>query len=55
MLHAAGVTKARVQQWTRVKNCGCDKRQKWLNQWGYKQQDRIERLLDRAARWYGIS
>jgi hypothetical protein len=55
MLTGLGISKARVQQWLRVKDCGCAKRQKWLNQWGYAQQDRIERLLNRAARWYGIS
>jgi hypothetical protein len=54
MLTGVGISKTRVQQWLRVKDCGCAKRQKWLNQWGYKQQDRIERLLNRAARWYGI-
>jgi hypothetical protein len=54
MLTGIGISKARVQQWLRVKDCGCAKRQRWLNQWGYKQQDRIERVLNRAARWYGI-
>jgi hypothetical protein len=54
MLTGVGISKTRVQQWLRVKDCGCAKRQRWLNQWGYKQQDRIERLLNRAARWYGI-
>jgi hypothetical protein len=54
MLTGIGISKTRVQQWLRVKDCGCAKRQKWLNQWGYKQQDRIERLLNKAARWYGI-
>jgi hypothetical protein len=54
MLTGIGISKARVQQWLRVKDCGCAKRQKWLNQWGYKQQDKIERLLNKAARWYGI-
>jgi hypothetical protein len=54
MLTSVGISKTRVQQWLRVEDCGCAKRQKWLNQWGYKQQDRIERLLNRAARWYGI-
>jgi hypothetical protein len=54
MLTGIGISKERVQQWLRVKDCGCAKRQKWLNQWGYKQQDRIERVLNRAARWYGI-
>jgi hypothetical protein len=54
MLTGVGISKERVQQWLRVKDCGCAKRQRWLNQWGYTQQDRIERLLNRAARWYGI-
>jgi hypothetical protein len=54
MLTGVGISKTRVQQWLRVKDCGCAKRQRWLNQWGYKQQDRIERLLNKAARWYGI-
>jgi hypothetical protein len=54
MLTGVGVTKERVQQWTRTKDCGCKARQQWLNRWGYKQQDKIERVLNRAARWYGI-
>jgi hypothetical protein len=54
MLTGVGISKERVQQWLRVKDCGCAKRQRWLNQWGYRQQDRIERLLNKAARWYGI-
>lgn len=55
MLASIGITKERVQAWTRVKDCGCANRQKWLNRWGYIQQDKIERLLNRAARWYGLS
>ena len=54
LLASMGITKERVQAWTRTKDCGCKARQRWLNQWGYKQQDRIERLLNKAARWYGI-
>jgi len=55
ILTSVGITKERVQQWTRTKDCGCKKRQQWLNQWGYQQQDKVERLLNKAARWYGIS
>lgn len=55
MLTSVGITKERVQQWTRTKDCGCKARQRWLNQWGYKQQDKVERLLNKAARWYGIT
>jgi hypothetical protein len=54
MLTSIGITKERVQAWTRTKDCGCKARQRWLNQWGYRQQERMERLLNRAARWYGI-
>lgn len=55
MLISLGITKSRVQQWTRTKDCGCKKRQTWLNQWGYEKQEQIERLLNKAARWYGIT
>jgi hypothetical protein len=55
MLTSMGITKERVQAWTRTKDCGCKARQRWLNQWGYRQQERMERLLNKAARWYGIS
>ena len=54
MLSAVGITKERVQEWTRTKDCGCPKRQQWLNQWGYAQQEKLERVLNRAARWYGF-
>ena len=55
MLTAIGITEARVLQWTRLKDCGCKARARWLNQWGFEQTARMERLLNRAARWYGIS
>lgn len=54
MLTSVGITKERVQAWTRLKDCGCKARQRWLTQWGYRQQDKIERLLNKAARWYGL-
>ena len=54
MLARIGISKDRVKQWLRLRDCGCAKRQKWLNQWGYQQQDRIERILNAAARWYGL-
>jgi hypothetical protein len=55
MLTSVGITKELVQRLTRTKDCGCKARQRWLNQWGYRQQERMERLLNKAARWYGIS
>jgi hypothetical protein len=54
MLASVGITKERVQQWTRTKDCGCKARQQWLNRWGYQKQNQVERLLKKAARWYGI-
>lgn len=53
-LSAVGITKELVQKITR-KPCGCPARQKWLNQWGYKQQERIEQAVNKAAKWYGIT
>jgi hypothetical protein len=55
LLAGIGITKERVQYFTRADGCGCGERQRWLNQWGYRQQDRLERLLNMAARWCGIS
>lgn len=54
MLTRLGITKERVQAWTR-KPCNCPARQRWLNQWGYEKQAQLERVLRKAARWYGIS
>lgn len=54
VLTTVGITKELVQTITR-KPCGCPARQKWLNQWGYRQQERIEKALTTAARWYGIT
>lgn len=55
MLTSVGITKERVQQWTRTKDCGCKKRQQWLNEWGFEKQEQVERLLNKAARWYGLN
>ena len=55
MLTSVGITKERVQAWTRTKDCGCKKRQTWLNQWGFEKQEQVERLLNKAARWYGLN
>lgn len=54
MLRGLGITKQRVEMWLKVKHCGCDRRRVFLNRWGFKQQERIERLLNKAARWYGL-
>jgi hypothetical protein len=55
LLTSVGITATRVQRWTRTADCGCKARAAWLNQWGYRQQAKIERILNRAARWYGIN
>lgn len=52
VLRWAGVTKDRVQRLTRKSDCGCKSRQRWLNQWGYRQQERVESLLNRMLRFY---
>lgn len=52
MLLMLGITKERVQAWTRMKDCGCPARQRWLDQWGYAQQEKLERVLNKAARFY---
>jgi hypothetical protein len=54
-LTSVGITKELVTKITRTKDCGCAKRQQWLNNWGYQQQERLEVALNKAARWYGIS
>jgi len=54
-LTSVGVTKELVKKITRTKDCGCAKRQQWLTNWGYRQQERIEVALNKVARWYGIT
>jgi hypothetical protein len=54
MLSSIGITKELVQRITR-KPCNCPARQKWLNQWGYEKQAQVERIVKKAARWYGIT
>lgn len=55
ILTSLGITKERVQKWLQTEDCGCKKRKGWLNEWGYEKQDQLERVLNKAARWYGIS
>ena len=50
-----GITKELVQRLTRTKDCGCASRQRWLNQWSFKKQAQLERIVEKAAKWYGIS
>jgi hypothetical protein len=55
MLTAVGITKERVQWLTRTKDCGCAARARWLNRWGFEKQAQLERIVQKAAKWYGIS
>lgn len=49
-----GVTKERVERWTRTEGtpggCGCEARQRWLNEWGTRVQMRARRLAQRYAK-----
>jgi hypothetical protein len=58
-LTAIGITKERVERWTRTEGkpggCGCAARQKWLNDWGNRVQYRGRDFLRRAAEWYGVA
>lgn len=58
-LTKAGVTKARVERWTRTAGkpggCGCEARKKWLNDVGYRVQRSAIAAASAAAKWYGVS
>lgn len=47
LLSKAGITKKRVSHWLGGKQCRCEIRQRQANEWGYKQQDKIERMSRR--------
>ena len=54
-----GVTKARVERWTRTEGkpggCGCEGRKKWLNEAGNKVQVAFrQRLLKVRKFYYGV-
>lgn len=52
LLSGVGITKERVAEWLGMKDCGCEARKKWLDQWGHKQREKLERVLNKAARFY---
>lgn len=44
VLTSVGITKnlaARIFGW---RDCGCERRKSWLNQWGYRQQERLRAI-----------
>jgi hypothetical protein len=45
LLRRVGVTKERVQSLVGEKDCGCNKRQAALNEWGYRWQRAILRAV----------
>jgi dolichyl-phosphate-mannose--protein O-mannosyl transferase len=45
VLRRAGITKDRVQSLVGKKDCGCNKRQAALNEWGYRWQRAILRAV----------
>jgi hypothetical protein len=55
LLTRLGVTKERVERWTRTAGkpggCGCKARQKWLNEWGNKWQRRGRAKLQKFRRF----
>jgi hypothetical protein len=54
-LTRVGITKARVERWTRTEGqpggCGCTARKRWLNDWGVALQKRIRRLAKQYRRF----
>ena len=55
-LTALGITKERVEQWTRTEGtpggCGCEGRKKWLNEVGNKVQADARNSLIAAKKFY---
>lgn len=52
MLTRIGITKDRVRQFLHAKDCGCTARQNWLNRWGDAKRAQVERVLNKAAKFY---
>ncbi|NBW09330.1 MAG: hypothetical protein EBR82_15025 [Caulobacteraceae bacterium] len=56
MLTSVGITKERVEQWTRTSGksggCGCASRQRWLNELGFKVQWWVRRQLEKTRDFY---
>lgn len=54
VLTFVGITESRVRKWTRLQDCNCKRRAKWLNEWGFARQAQLEQWLNKAARWCGL-
>ena len=56
LLTSIGLTKERVEEWTRTKDkpggCGCSGRAKWLNEWGNKVQYKARDAMRAAEKFY---
>lgn len=52
VLSFVGITKERVAMLSQSGTCKCDERQEALNQWGYRQQERIEAAAEKLSEFY---
>jgi len=52
VLSFVGITKERVAMLSKSGTCECDERQEALNQWGYRQQERIEAAAETLSEFY---
>jgi len=52
VLSFVGITKERVAALSKSGTCKCDDRQEALNQWGYRQQEKIERAVASIGSFY---
>lgn len=52
VLVRCGVTKELVSRMTRIKDCGCEFRKRWLNNAGYRATAAVEAALNSLVRLY---
>jgi len=52
VLKSLGITKERVAALAFGNSCNCDKRREALNQWGYRQQERVEKAAMAISAFY---
>jgi hypothetical protein len=52
VLSFVGITKERVAMFSQSGTCKCNERQEALNQWGYRQQERIEAAAEMLSELY---
>ncbi len=56
VLTAVGITRERVERWTRTEGkpggCGCEGRKRWLNEWGDRVQIAARHGLFAVRKWF---